>query len=265
MTASGLSTSKLPPNANCTSFHSAPASASAARIASAPMSMADLAPKRPKGCRPTPMMATSSMSALPRARPAAKAKVMTSVPSGSVRNGTITSSTSMPMRSFVGVALGQPALDPHLVAELHHARRRRAGTSPASRRRRRAPSGRNSWVVNVHSVPRRGRRCCSTSTDPHRAHDGCTGNVTAAHARAPAADELRLVGRPGEDVRGEGDLAHRATLSRAHRRLRTPLTAPCAHRVRAGRAAGAWRRPRTTPPAPRPRRRPGTPSGPSRR
>src|SRR5690349_8227536 len=64
VTASGLSTSKLPPNANCTSFHSAPASASAARMASAPMSMADFGPNRPNGCRPTPMIATSSMSAL---------------------------------------------------------------------------------------------------------------------------------------------------------------------------------------------------------
>src|SRR6478609_3344662 len=64
VTASGLSTSKLPPNANCTSFHSAPASPNARRTASAPMSIADLSPHRPKGCRPTPMIATSDMSGL---------------------------------------------------------------------------------------------------------------------------------------------------------------------------------------------------------
>ena len=34
-------------------------------MASAPMSMADLVPNRPNGCRPTPMIATSSMSDLP--------------------------------------------------------------------------------------------------------------------------------------------------------------------------------------------------------
>src|SRR3954470_22433841 len=64
VTASGLSTSKLPPNANCTSFHSTPAAPRAARMASAPISSADLGPKRPNGCSPTPMMATSSMSVL---------------------------------------------------------------------------------------------------------------------------------------------------------------------------------------------------------
>ena len=44
---------------------------------------------------------------------------MTSVPSGSMRKGTITSCTSIPMRSSAGIALGEAALDPHLVAELH--------------------------------------------------------------------------------------------------------------------------------------------------
>ena len=107
---------------------------------------------------------------------------MTSVPSGSVRNGTTTSSTSMPMRSFAAIALGQPALDPHLVTELHHARPRRAGTSPCVSPPAYGSFGRNSWVVNVHSVPRRGSRCCSTAVAPHRAHDGCTGNVTAPHS-----------------------------------------------------------------------------------
>ena len=45
---------------------------------------------------------------------------MISVPSGSTRKGMITSCTSIPMRSADRVALGEPALDPHLVAELHH-------------------------------------------------------------------------------------------------------------------------------------------------
>src|SRR5262249_18114739 len=58
-TASGVSTSKLPPTANCTSFHATPASVQAARTASAPISRADFEPNRPNGWRPTPMIATS--------------------------------------------------------------------------------------------------------------------------------------------------------------------------------------------------------------
>ena len=61
-TTSGVSSSALPPKANCTSFHGTAASAQAARTASAPISRAGLSPKRPKGWRPTPMMATSSMA-----------------------------------------------------------------------------------------------------------------------------------------------------------------------------------------------------------
>src|ERR1044072_3380684 len=41
------------------SFHSTPASATAAKMASTPISMADLPSKRPNGCSPTPMTATS--------------------------------------------------------------------------------------------------------------------------------------------------------------------------------------------------------------
>src|SRR4051794_17835435 len=42
------------------SRHSTPASVSARRIATAPISMAVVSPNRPKGCSPTPMIATSS-------------------------------------------------------------------------------------------------------------------------------------------------------------------------------------------------------------
>src|SRR5690606_9294851 len=69
-TASGLSTSRLPPKANWTSFHSTPASAHAARTASAAMWMADLGPNRPNGWMPTPMIATSYMSPPRSVRPA---------------------------------------------------------------------------------------------------------------------------------------------------------------------------------------------------
>ncbi len=46
---SAWATSQLPPNAQFTSFHSMPASCRASSTASAPISKADLSPKRPKG------------------------------------------------------------------------------------------------------------------------------------------------------------------------------------------------------------------------
>src|SRR6202000_3242024 len=58
VTASGLDTSWLPPKPNWMSFHPTPASVSAVWMASAPICIAVLS-NLPKGCRPTPMMATS--------------------------------------------------------------------------------------------------------------------------------------------------------------------------------------------------------------
>src|SRR4029078_7903830 len=57
--ASGFATVQLPPVANWTSVHSTPASATAAKMASTPISMADLPSKRPNGCSTPPMMAAS--------------------------------------------------------------------------------------------------------------------------------------------------------------------------------------------------------------
>src|SRR5262249_8892516 len=51
-------------NANWTSFHSTPASTSAAWTASDAISIAGFSPNRPNGCKPTPMMATSFISKL---------------------------------------------------------------------------------------------------------------------------------------------------------------------------------------------------------
>ena len=64
--ASGLATVQLPPVANWTSFHSTPASATAAKMASTPISIADLPSNRPNGCSPTPMIATSFIWTIPR-------------------------------------------------------------------------------------------------------------------------------------------------------------------------------------------------------
>ena len=56
-----VQTSQLPPKAHWTSVHGTPASVKASSMASAPISKADLSPWRPKGWRPTPMIATSSI------------------------------------------------------------------------------------------------------------------------------------------------------------------------------------------------------------
>ena len=100
-TASGLSTSKLPPNANCTSFHGTAGVGAGRPDGLGPHLDGDLSPKRPKGWRPTPMMATSSMLDPPET--GLKANV-TMVVSPSSRNGTTTSSTSMPKSSLAGSA-----------------------------------------------------------------------------------------------------------------------------------------------------------------
>src|SRR5918994_1307011 len=119
ITASGLSTSLLPPNANWTSVHCTPASAHAARTDSAAMSMADLPAKRPNGCSPTPMIATSSMSRSPldshgleRVGDDLRAVVV-----GPERHD-----HELDLHAELEhgrVALGQAGLDPDLVAELH--------------------------------------------------------------------------------------------------------------------------------------------------
>ena len=63
--ASGLATVQLPPVAAWMWRHSMPASVTAAKIASTPIAIADLPSKRPNGCRPTPMMATSLVMCVP--------------------------------------------------------------------------------------------------------------------------------------------------------------------------------------------------------
>src|SRR5690606_34841734 len=57
--ASGFFTYRLPSHSVWIAGHSTPASISAAKTACAPIARADLPGWRPKGCRPTPMIATS--------------------------------------------------------------------------------------------------------------------------------------------------------------------------------------------------------------
>ena len=104
--------------------------------------------KRPNGCIPIPTMATSisgttRSAGARRARPStgANANASTSLPSASVRNGTITSSTGIPICSFGGVALGEARLDHHLAGQLDVAERVAGERLLGLRARRTAPSG----------------------------------------------------------------------------------------------------------------------------
>src|SRR6266508_6209803 len=117
ITASGLSTSALPPNANWTSFHATPASAQAPRTASAPISMADLGPKRPNGWRPTPTIATSCISRSPRSD--GLEGVGDDLGAVLVDPEGHDDQLDLHAEGELGrVALGEAGLDPHLVAQL---------------------------------------------------------------------------------------------------------------------------------------------------
>src|SRR5262249_41871726 len=120
-TASGLSTSKLPPTANCTSFHPMPASAQAARIASAPICSADLGPKRPNGWRPTPMIATSYMLSPAGSlyRPEGVGEHRGGVGVGAERDDDKLELHAEPY--LLRIADRQPPFDPDLVSELDEA------------------------------------------------------------------------------------------------------------------------------------------------
>src|SRR6188472_2983943 len=118
-TASGLSTSQLPPNANCTSDHCTPASVHAERMASAPISSADLGPKRPNGCSPTPMIATSSIWSVSLDGPEGVGHDL-----GAVLVGPEGDDDELEVHADAQlgrVGDGEPSLDAHVVAELDDA------------------------------------------------------------------------------------------------------------------------------------------------
>src|SRR3954452_11984055 len=116
ITASGLSTSLLPPKANCTSVQAMPASEHANRMASAPMSIADFGPKRPNGWIPTPMMATSCISVLSFRGCEGVDEDLGPVVLHAERHDD--QLDVHPELQLARIALGQPGLDPHFVAEL---------------------------------------------------------------------------------------------------------------------------------------------------
>src|SRR5215207_1222291 len=107
--ASGLATVQLPPVADWMSFHSTPALATAAKMASTPIAIADLPSKRPNGCRPTPMMATSFISLI-LSRPAeGERHKLVALDIGGERNhGQLDLHAELQLG---GVVLGEPAFD----------------------------------------------------------------------------------------------------------------------------------------------------------
>src|SRR4051812_11484787 len=121
ITASGLSTSKLPPKANCTSVQSMPASAHAPRTASAPISIADFGPNRPNGWSPTPMMATSCISISSALSDGLEGVDEDLGAVGLDAEGHDRELHVHPELQLRRVALGQASFDPDLVAELHQA------------------------------------------------------------------------------------------------------------------------------------------------
>ena len=70
-------------------------------------------------------------------------------------------------------------------------------------------------MVHAHSRPRRASSVSSIAVDAQRGHESCVGNVTMPHARAPAADQLRLVGGPGEDAFRHRHLRHQVSVRRS--------------------------------------------------
>src|SRR5258707_13903906 len=94
------------------SRHSAPASASALRIAIAPISIPVTPTKRPNGCRPTPTMATSMPVSFLRDGPEREGHDLVAVVVGAERHDDQFHLHAVGER--VVIALGEAALDLHL-------------------------------------------------------------------------------------------------------------------------------------------------------
>src|SRR3954469_10332484 len=164
------------------SRHSIPASASARRIATAPISMAVVSPNRPNGCNPTPMIATPSLasSTVVSYATGRNANVTTSLPSSSVRNGTTTSSMSIPMRSTSGS--DSVRRDSTLTSS-------GSSTYPTPYGTKSLPptpeyggdGGGKFWVVHAHNRPRRDNNCSDISVDAQRGQEPWRGNVMMPH------------------------------------------------------------------------------------
>src|SRR5262245_4212041 len=135
------------------SFHSTPASSSARRIATAPISMPDTPANRPNGCSPTPMIATSipmgrsllggvpaSLTLAPIStshRPERERHDLVAILIGAERHHD--ELHLHPLREHLGIRLGEARLHLHLARELHVPDRERRVVlprRPCVRRRR---------------------------------------------------------------------------------------------------------------------------------
>src|SRR5437867_3675061 len=101
------------------SFHSTPASSSAFLIATAPISIPDTPAKRPNGCSPTPMIATSiPMAVLPSLdRSERERHDLVAIIVGAERHHD--QLHLHPLLELLGVALGEARLHLHLARQLH--------------------------------------------------------------------------------------------------------------------------------------------------
>src|SRR3954469_23242200 len=99
------------------SRHSTPAFARACRIATAPISIAVVSPNRPKGCSPTPMIATSSTAVpLSAHRPKRESHHVVAVVVAAEGHDHQLHLHSDAQRR--GIGLRQPRFDLHLIGQL---------------------------------------------------------------------------------------------------------------------------------------------------
>src|SRR4051812_9976391 len=188
------------------SFHSTPASARALRIAMAPISIPVTPGNRPNGCSPTPTTATSiSVTRVPsRASLFSRSRVHRPererhdlVPVVVGAEGHHRELHLHAGLELLGIRLGEPGLDLHLVAEGHvaHAERHEvlARRAPVRRRGRREALGR----------PRPEAAAPGEQVLLHAGRGAARGRVLGGERhdsarRAARPDELRLLTGPRE-------------------------------------------------------------------
>src|SRR5262245_8266861 len=189
------------------SFHSTPASSSAFRIATAPISIPDTPANRPNGCSPTPMIATSiPIAALPSVDGSERERHdLVAIIVGAERHHD--ELHLHPLHELLGVVLGEAGLHLHLARQLHVPdceRRVVLPRRPRVRRRRRLEVlGRprpQPAVTREQVVLHLGGRVAGAGRLPREGDD--------AAPRALAADQLRLIRRPREQALGHGYLRH---------------------------------------------------------
>src|SRR5215468_2049815 len=197
------------------SRHSTSASARARRMATAPMSMPVTPGKRPNGCNPTPMMATS-MSVLSPVRPpqpsagGPERERHDLVPVVVRAEGHHDELHLHPDAEDVRVRLREACLDLHLTGQLdvsHPVRSERVTVRAGVRRRRRREllrgprpqptAPRQEMLLHLRRGTPWARLLDGEGDDPARG--------------APAADELRQVTGPREDPFAHGDGGHDGT------------------------------------------------------